>query len=353
MHSPTQQALHLTATLEDWPLAEVIRITGRTFSSSPVVHVTLSAAGKTGHGEGCGVYYKGDDAAHMLQTIEAVRPHVQAGLSRAQLQAVLPPGGARNALDCALWDLEAQLTGVPAWQRAGLAQPGPLLTTFTVSAEEPDAMARRARSFPDARAVKLKLLGDGQDALRVRAVREALPEVWLAVDANQGFTRKSLESLLPDLVACDVRLVEQPVPVGHEAQLKGLACPIPLAADESVQGLADVDAAAEHFQVVNIKLDKCGGLTEAMAMTERAKQLGMTVMVGNMTGTALSMAPATLVGQRCSIVDLDGPYFLACDRTPGVRYASGLLYCPDAVWGSAGVLGGVPTHGACPQPGRS
>jgi L-alanine-DL-glutamate epimerase-like enolase superfamily enzyme len=159
MHTPTQQALQVTATVEDWPLAEVIRITGRTFSSSQVVHVTLSADGKTGHGEGSGVYYKGDDTAHILRIIEAVRPRIQAGLSRAQLQSLLPPGGARNALDCALWDLEAQLTGVPAWQRAGLAQPGPLLTTFTVSAEEPEAMARRARSFPDARAVKLYASG--------------------------------------------------------------------------------------------------------------------------------------------------------------------------------------------------
>ena len=334
MYTPTQQPLQVTATSEDWPLAEVIRITGRTFSSSQVVHVTLSAAGRTGHGEGSGVYYKGDDAAHILQTIEAVRPHLQAGLSRAQLQSLLPPGGARNALDCALWDLEAQLTGEPVWQRAGLAKPGPLLTTFTVSAEEPEAMARRARSFPDARAVKLKLLGDGQDAHRVRAVRQALPQVWLGVDANQGFTLHSLGTLLPDLMACNVRLIEQPLPVGQEDGLRGLRCPIPLAADESVQGLADVEAAAEHFQVLNIKLDKCGGLTEALAMADRATQLGMTVMVGNMTGTALSMAPASLVGQRCSIVDLDGPYFLARDRTPGVRYVDGLLHCPSEVWGS-------------------
>jgi L-alanine-DL-glutamate epimerase-like enolase superfamily enzyme len=181
--------------------------------------------------------------------------------------------------------------------------------------------------------VKLKLLGDGQDARRVRAVREALPQVWLGVDANQGFTRASLESLIPDLVACNVRLVEQPLPVGQEAALKGLRCPIPLAADESVQGLADVEAAAEHFQVVNIKLDKCGGLTEALAMADWAAELGLTVMVGNMTGTALSMAPAALVGQRCLIVDLDGPYFLAKDRIPGVRYAEGKLHCQPEVWG--------------------
>lgn len=334
MNAGTELRLQVEAAVEDWPLAEVIRIAGRTFSSSQVVHVRVSAQGLTGHGEGSGVYYRGDDAAHMLRTIDAVRPQLEAGVSRLALQTLLPPGGARNALDCALWDLAAQMTGEPAWREAGLTEPGPLVTAFTVSAGAPDAMARRACSFPDARAVKLKLLGDGEDAARVRAVRAALPAVWLGVDANQGYTRASLEALLPTLVEARVELVEQPLPVGEDAALEGLRCPIPLAADESVQGLADVDALVGRFQVVNIKLDKCGGLTEGLAMAERARQLGLAVMVGNMTGTALSMAPACLVGQRCSIVDLDGPYFLARDRPPGVRYRDGLLECPAEVWGT-------------------
>lgn len=333
MTHATAPPCRLEATVEAWPLKEVIRITGRTFSASEVVHVRVSAGGCTGHGEGSGVYYKGDDAAHIVRTIESVRPRLEAGLSRAELQALLPPGGARNALDCALWDLQAQRTGVPVWQRAGLSEPGPLVTAFTVSAEAPEAMARRALTFPAPRAIKLKLLGDGHDARRVRAVREVLPHVWLGVDANQGFDRAALEALLPALVDAGVQLVEQPLPVGQEAALDGLQCPIPLAADESVQGLDDLPALVGRFQVVNIKLDKCGGLTEALAMAERAAQLGLAVMVGNMTGTALSMAPACLVGQRCAVVDLDGPYFLARDREPGVAYDAGRLICPPDVWG--------------------
>lgn len=334
MSSATERPLRLEAAVEDWPLAEIIRITGRTFSSSTVVHVRVSAGGSAGHGEGSGVYYKGDDVAHILRSIESVRPRLEAGISRADLQTLLPAGGARNALDCALWDLEAQLTGVPVWQRAGLAEPGPLITAFTLSAEAPEAMARRALTFPAPRAVKLKLLGDGQDAHRVLAVRQALPEVWLGVDANQGFTPASLATLLPTLLQADVQLVEQPLPVGQEAALTGLRFPIPLAADESVQGLADVAALVGRFQVVNIKLDKCGGLTEALAMADLAAQSGLKVMVGNMTGTALSMAPAYLVGQRCSVVDLDGPYFLAQDRVPAVSYSEGMMHCPEDVWGS-------------------
>jgi L-Ala-D/L-Glu epimerase len=334
MISSTERPCRVEATVEDWPLKEVIRITGRTFSSSQVVHVRVSAGGCTGHGEGSGVYYRGDDAAHIVQSIESVRRRLEAGLSRAELQHLLPPGGARNALDCALWDLEAQLTGVPVWQRAGLAEPRPLTTTFTVSAESPTSMARRARTFPNPKAVKLKLLGDGQDAERVVAMREALPKVWLGVDANQGFTPASLEALLPTLMAANVQLVEQPLPVGHEAALDGLRYPIPLAADESAQCLADVPSLVGRFQVVNIKLDKCGGLTEALAMADLAAKSGLTVMVGNMTGTALSMAPAYLVGQRCSVVDLDGPYFLAQDRVPAVAYSEGMLHCPEDVWGS-------------------
>jgi len=334
MSSATEQPLRLKAVVEEWPLAEVIRIAGRTFSSSTVVHVRVSAAGMTGHGEGCGVYYKGDDAAHMMRSIESIRLRIEAGISRTELQSLLPPSGARNALDCALWDLEAQLTGVPAWQRAGFAEPRPLTTTFTVSAESPASMARRARTFPSPKAVKLKLLGDGQDAERVLAVREALPKVWLGVDANQGFSQTSLEALLPTFMAANVQLVEQPLPVGYEAALEGLRYPIPLAADESAQSLADVPTLVGRFRVVNIKLDKCGGLTEALAMADLAAQSGLTVMVGNMTGTALSMAPAYLVGQRCSVVDLDGPYFLARDRVPAVSYSDGMLHCPEETWGS-------------------
>jgi L-alanine-DL-glutamate epimerase-like enolase superfamily enzyme len=196
-------------------------------------------------------------------------------------------------------------------------------------------MAQGARRYVGAKAIKLKLLGDGLDADRVAAVRAARGDVWLAVDANQGFTPQTLEALTPALVEADVKLVEQPFPIGDEALLDGYAGPIEIAADESVQSLADVEGLVGRFQVVNIKLDKCGGLTEGLAMARAARRLGLKVMVGNMTGTSLAMGPAFVLGQLCDIVDLDGPMFLSRDRTPGVRYEAGYIHCDEAVWGGA------------------
>lgn len=335
LHDRVIGPLRLHAAVEAWPLAEVIRITGHTFTHSHVVHVELAHGTFRGFGEGSGVYFLGDDVHHILRSIDAARPAIERGVSRQQLQSLLPKGGARNAVDAALWDLQAQLEDAPVWQLAGLDAPVPLCTTFTVGADTPEAMAKRAARWPAARAIKLKLTGDGQDAARVRAVRRVAPDAWLGVDANQGFTRATLLSLLPALQAHRVALVEQPLPIGQEADLDGLDSPIPLAADESVLGLDDLPDAADRFQVVNIKLDKCGGLTEALAMSRRAREMGLHVMVGNMTGTSLAAAPACLVGQRCTVVDLDGPFFLARDRVPGVRYEpTGVLDCPPAVWGS-------------------
>jgi len=259
---------------------------------------------------------------------------VEAGLDRAALQTLLPPGGARNALDCALWDLEAKLSGRPAWQIAGLEPPQPLLTTFTVGANNPDKMAADARAYTQAKAIKLKLTGEPADAARVQAVRSARPDVWLGVDANQGFTRESLAALLPTLIAAEVRLIEQPFKIGQEALLDGLQSPIPVAADESVQSVSDIPKLRGRCSVINIKLDKSGGLTEALQMAREARRCGMDVMVGNMVGTSLSMAPAFLVGQLCKVVDLDGPVFLSQDRAPPVRYENGMISCPPALWGS-------------------
>jgi len=247
---------------------------------------------------------------------------------------VLPPGGARNALDCALWELEAQRAGQPVWQLAGVASPRPLLTTFTVSAKTPDEMAEGARAYAQARAIKLKLTGETElDIERVRAVRAAQPEVWLGVDANQGYNSATLERLLPVLVETRVSLLEQPCARGQETDLDGVEHALPIAADESVQGFDEVDALAGRFDVVNIKLDKCGGLTEGLMIGERARALGMKVMVGNMIGTSLAMAPAFVLGQQCDVVDLDGPIFLTQDRSPGVTYKDGLIRCDDSVWG--------------------
>jgi L-alanine-DL-glutamate epimerase-like enolase superfamily enzyme len=281
------------------------------------------------------VYYRKDTASSMARQIESVRRQVEfGGLSAASLQALLPAGGARNALDCALWDWRAKTSGRPVWELAGLTEPHPLLTTFTCGADSPQAMAAAARGYAEARAIKLKLTGHASDADRVKAVRAARPDVWLGVDANQGFTRESLEDLMPTLVSAHVSLIEQPFPVGQETWLDGLHSPIPLAADETVQNLADVPSLAGRFQVMNIKLDKCGGLTEALEMARAATRHGLELMVGNMLGTSLAMAPAYLVGQLCKIVDLDGPIFLKSDRDPHIEYEKGLARCPPGVWGN-------------------
>ena len=327
--------LKLRTKIEQWPLKAPFRITGYTWEQVDVLLVTLERNGRVGRGEAAGVYYKNDKPASMLRQLESLRPRIEAGLSREELlQGILPAGGARNALDCALWDLEAKTSSRPAWQIAGLDKPHPLLTTFTCSADEPEKMAATASAYKNARAIKLKLTGEPEDAERVRAVREARADVWLGVDGNQGFIRASLEALLPVLIEARVALIEQPFPIGKEALLDGLFSPIPIAADESVQSLADIPGLVGRFSVVNIKLDKCGGLTEGLAMARAARELGLDTMVGNMIGTSLAMAPAYLLGQHCQVVDLDGPIFLKTDRENPVRYSDGLIECPKALWGS-------------------
>jgi L-Ala-D/L-Glu epimerase len=335
MNTSDTGAVTLRVTIEKFALKQPFHITGYTMVDTDVVTVTLQKGGHIGRGEASGVYYrKDDDAAGVVKQIEAVRARIERGIDRESLQRLLPTGGARNAVDCALWDLEAKLTGRPAWQIAGLDQPQPLLTTFTVGADQPEKMAADARAYTHAKAVKLKLTGESLDAERVRAVRAARPDVWLGVDANQGFTRAFLETLMPVLVANRVELIEQPFKVGQEAQLDGFKSPIPVAADESAQGLTDVRGLVGRFRVVNIKLDKCGGLTEGLAMARKALRLGLDVMVGNMVGTSLAMAPCCLVGQLCKVVDLDGPVFLSTDRDPPVRYENGTISCPEALWGT-------------------
>jgi L-alanine-DL-glutamate epimerase-like enolase superfamily enzyme len=271
----------------------------------------------------------------MLAAIETVRPEIESGLSRDRLQRLLPPCGARNAIDCALWELDSRLARVPVWKLAGVPRPKALITTFTLGADDPAAMAEGARRYADAKAIKVKLTGDlEEDCARIRAIRSARPDVWLGVDANQGFTRDQLDALVDVLQSCRVSLLEQPLKRGSEAELEGYRCPIPIAADESALDLDDVAGLVGRFDVINVKLDKCGGLTEALMIAREAKGLGLGVMVGNMVGTSLAMAPAFILGQRCEIVDLDGPTFLREDRTPSCEYRDGTIFCSDEVWGS-------------------
>jgi L-alanine-DL-glutamate epimerase-like enolase superfamily enzyme len=329
------RVLRMSIAVEKLRLSAPFRISGFVFEEQEVVVVTLEDGSHSGRGEASGVYYLGDGAQSMVAAIEGARGAIEAGIDRAALQDLLPPGGARNAVDCALWELDAQRRRLPVWKVAELPPAKPLVTTFTLGADDPPVMAAGARKFAQARSLKLKLTGElDLDIARVQAVRAARPEVWMGVDANQGYGIDGLDSLVAALVHADISLLEQPLKRGREADLQGFASRIPIAADESVLSFADLPGLVGRFDVVNIKLDKCGGLTEGLAMAREARRLGLRVMVGNMVGTSLAMAPAFVLGQLCDIVDLDGPIFLAQDRTPGMTYVDGSAWSGDDVWGA-------------------
>lgn len=317
-------------------LHEPVRIAGHTFLDIPCLQLQVRSGLQLGRGEAQGVFFMNDHPAQMPRQLDEVREALREGLSREQLRLMMPAGGARNALDCALWELEARQVHCAVWQLAGLPALRPLRTTFTLSVLDPQEMALRAGRglHGQAQALKLKLSGDTDvDIERVRAVRRARPDAWMSVDANQGFTPASIEALLPVLLACDVKLLEQPFARGHEQEMELVDFPLPTAADESCLGLSDLEALPGRFEFVNIKLDKCGGLTEALMIARRARQLGLGVMVGNMGGTSLAMAPAFVLAQLCDVVDLDGPTILAQDQSPAVHYEEGTLYCSAEVWG--------------------
>ena len=325
--------MKLSARAEKWEMAEPFRIAGQTFTHAELAVVLLQDGDVRGRGEACGVYYRGDTAERIVEQVNAIAPKIEAGAGRADLLDLLSPGGARHALDAALWEIEAARANRPVWSLAGLSQVRPLATVFTIGIADPATMARKAASMVHGGAIKLKLQGDGEDADRVLAVRKARPKAWLAVDANQGFTLSSFRELIPTLERCEIKLIEQPFPAGRDEMLAELDCSIPIAADESVQDIPDLKRLVGLVDIINIKLDKCGGLTRALAMEQKARRLGFGVMVGNMTGTSWSQAPAFILGQRCDLCDLDGPTFLKEDRDPRVRYADGKIYCADDVWG--------------------
>lgn len=325
--------MDLNVRLETWPLKAPFHITGHTLVDLDVIVVELRQEGHVGRGEAAGVFYRGETAQSMLREIEAVRPAIEEGLDSEALQQLLPAGGARNALDCAWWDLRSHLSGQPVWQLLDLERPAPVPTVYTLGADSPDNMAREAMQFPDARMLKVKLTGEPMDVDRLRGIRAARPDVVLSADANQGFTAEHFQMLTPLLSETGVTLLEQPFPIGQEAKLAGLQLPFVVAADESAETSHDLTAIVGRFNAVNIKLDKAGGLTEAVRMAREAQRLGLDVMVGNMHGTALAMAPATLLGPFCRMADLDGPLFLRSDRTPGAVYRDGTILCPPEVWG--------------------
>ena len=328
-------SLRLAYRVETHALSAPFRISGFVFETSDVVVVELTDGEHVGRGEAAGVYYLDDDVDHMVAELGAYCDAIESCGGREELRELMPRGGARNAVDCAMWELEAKRGGIEAWHLAGSRDPQPLVTTYTIGAEPPEVMVARAEHYGYARALKLKLTGDFElDVHRVRGVRSVRPDVWLGVDANQGYTKDQLQPLVETLAAEGVSLLEQPLPRGMEAELDGYRSPIPIAADESALGLDDVAGLVGRFDVVNIKLDKCGGLTEALLIADEARRHGLKVMVGNMVGTSLAMAPAFIVGQQCDVVDLDGPTFLREDRTPACEYRDGKIWCPDEVWGS-------------------
>lgn len=298
------------------------KITGHVFTELEALVVELSEGGHVGRGEAAGVYYLGDDVARGLEQVAAIVPDLERGLDRAALQDLLPPGGARNAVDCALWDLECKLSGQAIWDRTGV-EPRVLVTCQTIGVlPTPSDSGAAAASMKDYTLLKLKLNGD-RPIDRVRAVRAARPDARIIVDANQGFTLAQLTECLPEFADARVEMIEQPLPRGGDEGLEGLERLVPLCADESCLHRGELDAAARRYDMINIKLDKTGGLTEALLLADAAKARGLDVMVGNMLGTSLAMAPAFVIGLKAKIADLDGPLSLRWDRPNAIRYADG------------------------------
>jgi len=335
----TQNAPSLSLAVETaaFPIRGSFRISRGAKTQAVVITATLRADdGSAGHGE-CVPYARyGESVEGVIKAITDLAPAFAAGrLCRDTLQRALPPGAARNALDCALWDLAAKRMGRPAWRLAGLAEPLPVTTAFTLSIDTPVTMGETARAVAGTRPLlKLKLAGDGLDLDRVAAVRQAAPAARLIVDANEGWTIADLSHLPHRFADLGVEMIEQPLPAGQDAALTGIDRPLPIGADESVHGLEGLAELASRYDVINIKLDKTGGLTEALMVKAQAQSLGLRTMIGCMVATSLSMAPALLLAQGADYVDLDGPLLLARDREPGLLYEGALVHPPSsAIWG--------------------
>jgi L-Ala-D/L-Glu epimerase len=323
----------LSVSVERWPIRGGFTISRGSKQEAMVVVATIHNGDHRARGE-CVPYARyGESVDGVVQAIEACRPAIAQGLDRAGLQGLLPAGAARNALDCALWDLEAKISGRSAAELAGLAPLHAVETAFTISLAPPEEMAARARDAASYPLLKLKLGGDG-DEERLAAVRQAVPNARLIADANEAWRAPNLERLLTAAKAARVELIEQPLPAGDDALLEHIARTVPLCADESVHDRASLATIAKRYDAVNIKLDKTGGLSEALATAAEARKLGLKIMVGCMVATSLAMAPALLLAQDADFVDLDGPLLLERDRVPGLAYSSGMVMPPPpALWG--------------------
>lgn len=323
----------LGAQVERWPLKQAFVISRGAKTEAAVVVAEIADGAHRGRGEAVPYARYGETIEGVLAQIETARARIEAGADRAELQGLLPPGAARNALDCALWDLEAKRAGVRAWTLAGRARLDPVKTCFTISLAAPEVMAQAARENARRPILKLKI-GERDDLAAVAAVRAAAPKTRLIVDANEALTFDELRRLAPELAALDVMLIEQPLRAGEDAALEGYLSPVPLCADESLHTRAELAACARRYRSVNIKLDKAGGLTEALALADEARALGLGLMIGCMVATSLAMAPAMILAQGAEVADLDGPLLLTSDREPGLAITGSLIEPPTPeLWG--------------------
>lgn len=324
----------LTARIETWPVAGSFVIARGATTQVDVVVVQIADGRHTGKGESTPIYYHGESPETVLDQVEAMSGAISRGMNRADLLRQMPRGAARNAIDCALWDLEAKRERRPVWSLAGLARPQPLQSAFTISLGPADRMESDARQaaaiYP---LLKLKLAGEG-DIERVAAVRRGAPDARLIVDANESWTGRDVAAEAAALLPHGVELIEQPVKAGEDRLLDGVVSPIPLCADESCQDRADLPRCIGRYAAINIKLDKAGGLTEALALAAAARDAGMELMVGCMLSTSLGIAPAMLLAQGARWVDIDGPLLLSKDRHDRVQFERGVAFpAPTALWG--------------------
>ena len=317
---------------ETWPLDKPFRISRGTRTQTRVIVVTITDGEHSGRGEGVPIRRYNQTPASVLAEIESIKS--APNLNREQLQKLLPPGAARNAVDCALWDLKAKTSGKRAWELANISIASEVETTFTISLDTPEAMTTAAKAVPNLPILKLKLGGDEGDLGRIKAIRETAPEARLLVDANESWTPDHYQRVVPFLAEFGVELIEQPFPADADNILETLDHPIPVCADESCHTTADLSGLKNRYEAINIKLDKTGGLTEALLLAERACQAGFKLLIGCMVCTSLGIAPARLLVGAADWIDLDGALLLSRDREDGLAYANGKMGLPSRqLWG--------------------
>ena len=331
MNRPMTRTLDLN--IEKFPIAGAFVISRGSRTEAVVVTATIGEGAVLGRGE-CVPYARyGESVESVVGQIESIRSALESGADREALQSLLPAGAARNAIDCALWDLDAKRTGLPASQLVGLHRIAPTTTAYTISVGTPESMAEASAKAAHRPLLKIKLAGDG-DLARIKAVRHAAPESTLIIDANEAWSEAQLEPYMAACAEAGVALIEQPLPAGKDDLLARVKRPLPICADESVHDRHGLTALRDKYDAINVKLDKTGGLTEALKLCDEAEKLGFGLFIGCMVGTSLAMAPAMLLTPRARFVDLDGPLLLAQDRSPGLRYDGSIIYPPTPdLWG--------------------